>query len=73
MTKEQVLKEFKNNTLSELEIEKIVSFYRAGADLLGVVIGARVLTEEVPLKLTLNSLKYVVTQILEMKSGQKSI
>ena len=70
MTKEMVLREFKDFPLTETEIEKIVVFYRAGADLLGAIIGPRVLSEETPLKLTLNSLKHSVVLILELRSGK---
>ena len=72
MTKEQILKEFKDFELTETQIEKIVQFYRAGADLLSVSIGQRVLTEDLPLKLTLNNLKHAVVQILELRNEEAS-
>jgi hypothetical protein len=70
MTKEMVLREFKDFPLTETEIDKIVVFYRSGADLLGAIIGPRVLSEETPLKLTLNSLKHSVVLMLELRSGK---
>ena len=70
MTKEMVLNEFKDFHLTEVEIDKVVNFYRAGADLLGAFIGNRFLSEELPLKLTLNSLKYAVILMLELRNGK---
>ncbi len=66
-----VFKEFRDFQITEVEIDKIVSFYKAGADLLSVAIGSRFLDEETPLKLTLNSIKYVVTLMLELRNGPK--
>jgi len=71
MTREMVFKEFRDFQITEVEIDKIVSFYKAGADLLSVAIGSRFLDEETPLKLTLNSIKYVVTLMLELRNGPK--
>ena len=68
MNREQVLREFRDFNLSETEIAKIVAFYRAGADLLGVIIGPRILNEETPLKLALNSIKHAATLMLELKN-----
>ena len=70
MNREQVLREFKDFNLTDTQISKIVVFYRAGADLLGTVIGSRILDEELPLKLTLNALKHTVTLMLELKNGK---
>jgi hypothetical protein len=69
MTKEMVFKEFRDFQLTEVEVDKVVAFYKAGADLLSVAIGSRFLDEETPLKLTLNSIKYVVTLVLELRNG----
>lgn len=71
MNREQVLREFKDFNLTDTEIDKIVTFYRAGADLLGTVIGPRILNEELPLKLTLNTLKHSVILILELSFKQE--
>ncbi len=71
MTKEMVLKEFRDFTLNEVEIDKIAVFYRSGADLLGTFIGPRVLDEGTPLKLTLNSIKHAVTLMLELRNDPK--
>ena len=71
MTREMVSKEFRDFQLTEVEVDKIVNFYKAGADLLSVAIGSRFLDEETPLKLTLNSIKYVVTLMLELRNGKK--
>lgn len=71
MTKEMVLKEFRDFALTEVEVDKIAVFYRSGADLLGTIIGTRVLDEGIPLKLTLNSLKHAVTLMLELRNDPK--
>lgn len=70
MTKEMVLREYKDFPLTETEIDKIVVFYKAGADLLGTIIGSKILSEETPLKLTLNTLKHSVILMLELRSGK---
>jgi hypothetical protein len=71
MTKEQVIKEFKDFTLTENELDSIVKFYVSGANLLSLLIGNRMLEEELPIKLTLNSLKHTVVLMLELGNGKK--
>ena len=71
MNKEQVLREFHDFDLTEPEIDKIVVFYKAGADLLSMTIGPRILSEETPLKLVLNSIKHTVVLMLELRNNEK--
>jgi len=68
MTREMVFKEFRDFKITEIQVDKIVKFYRAGADVLGAIIGPRVLNEEMPLKLTLNSIKHTIVLMLELKN-----
>jgi len=71
MTKEQILKEYRDFILTESEIETIRLFYVAGANLLSLIVGSRMLEEELPLKLTLNSMKHTIIQMLELGNGKK--
>jgi hypothetical protein len=68
MTREMVFKEFRDFSLTETEVDKIVNFYRSGADLLAAMIGTRFLNDDLPLKLSLNSIKYVVILMMELKN-----
>ena len=70
MTREQVLKEYRDFPLTETEIGRIVSFYKTGAELLSTCIGHRILDEETPLKLVLNSIKHTVILMLELRNEE---
>ena len=72
MTDEQIKTEFKDFNLTQQEVDTIRAIYNNGAHLLTLVVGHEVLDDSKVLKLTLNSLKFTVTQILELRDGREN-
>jgi len=70
MTETDIRKEFEQFNLTEGEVYKILKFYKSGAELCAEVVGVGTLNDT-SMKLTLNSLKYAVIQLLELRDGTR--
>jgi len=70
MNDEQIKNEFKIFKLTEKQVLCIKSLYNNAASLLIETLGAEAAKDATTLKLTINSLKFTVSQILELKGEE---
>lgn len=68
---DQVKREFKDYNLSESQITEILIFYKSCASTIAALTGSKVAFNSILLKITMNLLKVLIIQILDLAEDIK--